>query len=73
MKMESVCYFPFPKLGLFKYLVVDVMMHVDHLDACKFMHIINKDGRKFIFKNYIAVRNGFVNDGLIDLVFDYGL
>ena len=62
--------FPFPKLRQFTYLTLDVMMHVDYLDAYKFMFTINKEGRKFIINNLITVRNGFINDGLIDLVFD---
>ena len=45
-------------------------MHVDYLDAYKFMFNINKEGRKFIIDNCITVKNGFINDGLIDLVFD---
>jgi hypothetical protein len=45
-------------------------MHVDYLDAYKFMYNINKEGRKFIINNFLTVRNGFINDGLIDLVFD---
>ena len=48
-------------------------MHVDYLDASKFMYKINKDGWKFIIDNFITVRNGFINDGLIDLVFDKDL
>ncbi len=34
------------------------------------MFEINKEARKFIIKNFTTVRNGFINDGLIDIVFD---
>ena len=34
------------------------------------MHAINKESRKFIENNLITIKNGFINEGLIDFVFD---
>ena len=34
------------------------------------MHGINKESRKFIENNLITIKNGFINDGLIDFVFN---
>jgi hypothetical protein len=34
------------------------------------MYSINKQARKFIEHNLITVKNGFINDGLIDFAFD---
>ena len=45
------------------------MMYVDHKDALKFMFKINKQGRNLLINNFTAVRNGFINDGLIDINF----
>jgi hypothetical protein len=67
--MESESAFPFRKLRYYTYLTLDVMMHVEQEDAYKFMFGLNKDARKFILDNFITVRNGFVNDGLIDFCF----
>ena len=63
--VESHSEFPFWKLRYDKYLTLDVMMYVDHPDVYKFMFTLNKEARKFLQDNFIAVRNGFVNDGLI--------
>jgi hypothetical protein len=68
-KMESESAFPFRKLRYDTYLTLDVMMHVEQEDAFKFMFSLNKDARKFILDKFITVRNGFVNDGLIDFRF----
>jgi hypothetical protein len=68
--MESPGNFPFCKIRYYIYLALDVMMYLDHEDAFKFMFKINKEGRKFIINNFITVRNGFINDGLIDIIFD---
>jgi hypothetical protein len=64
--MESESAFPFRKLRYYILLTLDVMMHVEQIYAYKFMFGLNKDARKFILDNFITVRNGFVNDGLID-------
>ena len=34
------------------------------------MFNLNKASRDFIQQNFIAVRNGFINEGLIDCLFD---
>ena len=40
-------------------------MHREYEEAYKFMFTINKEGRYFLLKNFITIRNGFINDGLI--------
>jgi hypothetical protein len=37
----------------------------------KFLFGLNKDSRTFIQHNFIAVRNGYVNEGLIEYQFDF--
>jgi len=63
--VESESIFPLPKLRYFTYPTLDVMMHVEYEEACKFMFGINKKGRSFLQKKFITIRNGFINDGLI--------
>ena len=46
------------------------MMYVDRADVYKFMFTLNKEARKFLQDNFITVRNGFVNDGLITYQID---
>ena len=67
--MESVGNFPFRNISYNIYLLVEVMMNVDYEDALKFMFNVNKQGRKFLYNYFNTVRNGFMNDGLIDLRF----
>jgi hypothetical protein len=62
--VESVSIFPLPKLRQFTILTLDVMMHVEFEEACKFMFSISKEGRSFLFNNLITIGNGFINDGL---------
>ncbi len=45
-------------------------MYVEYQDAYKFMFNINKEGREFLINNFSTVRNGFKNDGLLDLCFE---
>ena len=69
--MDSVSNFPFSKLRYYKYLMLNVMMYVEHQQVLQFMFTCNKQARTFLLKNYITVRNGFVNDGLISYCFDW--
>jgi hypothetical protein len=64
--MESVSAFPFRKLQYDKYLTLNVLMHIDRLDALNFMFTLNKEARNFLMNNFITVRNEFVNEGLIE-------
>ena len=32
------------------------------------MFSVNKEGRSFLQNNYLTIRNGFINDGLISFV-----
>ena len=68
---ESVSDFPFSKLRHHKYLTLDVMMYVDHQQVFEFMFACNKKARAFLQHNYLTIRNGFVNDGLIPYFFDW--
>ena len=68
--VESVSDFPFSKLRYEKYLILDVMMYVEHQQVLQFMFACNKQARTFLQNNYITVRNGFVNDGLIPYCFE---
>ena len=70
--VESLSEFPCRKLRYAKYLTLDVMMYVDRADVYKFMFTLNKEARKFLQDNFITVRNGFVNDGLITYQIGYG-
>ena len=68
--MEYAGDFPLRILRDYIYLTLDVMMYVEHENAYEFMFKINKEGRKFIINNFITMKNEFINEGLIDLVFD---
>ena len=68
--VESHSEFPFRKLRYEKYLTLDVMMYVDCADVYKFMFTLNKEARKLLQDNFITVRNGFINDGLITYQID---
>lgn len=61
--------FLFTKLKDYIFLTLDVMMFVDYQDSLKFIFSLNKQARQFIEKNFIVLRNGFTNDGLIDINF----
>ena len=65
--------FPFGKFKHNIYHTLDVIMFVEYQDALKFMFSVNKEARHYIKNNFISIRNGYDNDGLIDLslVFDY--
>ena len=65
--MESAGDFPFRNIRKNVYLLLEVMMYVEYKDAYKFMFNINKEGREFLINKFTTVRNGFINDGLIDL------
>ncbi len=62
-------FFPFQKLRHEKYLALEVMTYVEHPDVLKFMFIVNKETRLFLLTNFIVVRNGFVNAGLVTFYF----
>jgi hypothetical protein len=57
--------FPFHKLRYYIYVTLEVLMFVDHPKAYEFMFTVNKATRNFLLDNFIAVRNGFTNEGLI--------
>ncbi len=61
---------PFEKLSSAKYLLVEVLMHIEYKDALNFLHTINKDASDFLTHNYTAIRNSFENEGLITYVIE---
>ena len=61
--------FPFRMLKTDIFLTLDVLMFINYEAALKFMFSLNKLTRLFILQNFIIVRNGFTNDGLIDFCF----
>ena len=61
---------PFSKLRYETYLTLDVMMHVEYQEAYNFMFTVNKETRLFLLNNFITIRNGFINDGLIQFTVD---
>ena len=63
--VESLNHFPFRKLAQEKYLTLEVMMFVDYLNVCEFMYSVNHETRNFLQSNFITIRNGFINEGLI--------
>ena len=68
--VESLSDFPFSKLKHHKYLTLVVMMYIEHQQVFEFMFTCNKKARAFFQHNYLTIRNGFVNDGLIPYCFD---
>ncbi len=64
--MEEITHtFPFSKLRHDIYLTVEVMMYVERSQALEFMYAVNKEGRSYIEKEYVSLKNGFINEGLI--------
>jgi len=57
--------FLFRKLTYDKYLTLEVMLNVEHPEIYNFMFRVNKYTRSFLHNNFITVRNGFINEGLI--------
>ncbi len=62
---ETIRVFPFNKLKHAKYLILEIMMHVDYKESWKFMFSLNKASRVFIENNASTIYKGFNNDGLI--------
>ena len=60
---ESLISFPFHMLRNDKYLTLEIMMYVKFSHACKFMFALSKGSRSFLKDNYVAINNGFINDG----------
>ena len=68
--VESAGCFPFRKLYHDKFLILDVMMFVEHQDVLKFMFAVNKQTRAYLTQNFSTIQNGFINEGLITYDFD---
>ena len=63
--VETVSSFPFQRIRYDKFLILDVMMNVKYQESYNFMFGVNKEARLFLQNNFISIRNGFINDGLI--------
>jgi hypothetical protein len=69
--VEYVSAFPLSKLRYDKFLTLDVMMYLEYQEANMFMFAVNKEARQFLQNNFIIIRNGFLNDGLITFSMQY--
>jgi hypothetical protein len=58
--------FPFRQLRNYIYLTLDIIMYVERSQVLEFMFGINKEARSFLCQHYISVKNGFINEGLIE-------
>lgn len=63
--VESLIELPFRKLSCDKYLTLEVIMYIEYTEVLNFMFSINKEMRSFLQNNFITVKNGFINEGLI--------
>lgn len=63
--VQSMSDFPFRSLRSEIYLTLEILMHVEHPQVLKFMFKVNKATRSFVQNNMIAIKNGFINGGLI--------
>jgi hypothetical protein len=57
--------FPFRKLRHDIYLPLEVIMYVEHPEVLNIMFAVNREARSYIENNFIIIRNGFINAGLI--------
>ncbi len=63
--VESVADFPFRQLRNDPYLILDVMMYIKRKPLIKFMFAVSKATRNFLNFKYTAIKNSFINEGLI--------
>jgi hypothetical protein len=57
--------FPFRLLRYHKYLTLEVLMNVEHQEVLKYIFKVNRATRSYLENKFIAIRNGFINAGLI--------
>ena len=69
---ETARVLPFHRLKYDTYLILDVMMYVQHQEILKFMFAVNKDTRGFLQHNFTTILNGLNNRGLIPYYFGGG-
>ncbi len=62
--------FPFQKLRYYTFVTLDVFNFVEHPKAYEFLFAVNKATRTYLENNFIIIRNGFINEGLIDNLID---
>ena len=58
---ESLTTFAFAQLRNEKFLTLEVLMHIEHFDALKFMFSLNKETRKFLCEHFTTIENEFEN------------
>ena len=68
--VECLSNLPFRKLSYEKYLMIEVMIYVEHIKVKQFIFSVNKEARSFLLKNFIPIRNSVINEGLITYYFD---
>ena len=57
--------FPFQLLRHDLYLTLEVLMYVEHPEVLNKLFSVNRETRSLIENNFISIRNGFINEGLI--------
>ena len=45
-------------------------MYVERSQVLEFMFGVNKETRSFLFQHFISIKNGFINEGLIEYDLD---
>ncbi len=45
-------------------------MYVQRSKSLEFMFGVNKEARNFLYQNYFSIKNGFINEGLIEYNLD---
>ena len=63
---QTASSFPFRKLCNEIYLILEVMMYVEYLEALKYIFYVKKESRILLTGNITSIINGFVNEGLIE-------
>jgi hypothetical protein len=62
---DSKSVFPFRLLRHDLYLTLEVLMYVEHPEVLNKLFSVSSETRSFIENNFISIRNGFINEGLI--------
>jgi hypothetical protein len=63
--VESRSNFPFRQLTVRKYLTLEVIMNIEYQEVLSYMFAVNKKTRSYILNNFLTIRNGFINAGVI--------
>ena len=66
MEGVSTNMFPFSKLRHDVFLTLEVLLYVERAHALEFIFGVNKETRAFLLKHFVSVKNGYINEGLIE-------